>query len=140
MTPYNIRRIVGWTGIALVLVLLLASCAPFPSNFDNQEHARIVNIYMTSLDDSVCSNREQATVRADSMYQDARWVWAYGQHLPDNEALSRMETDLMVMTRELSERYHKADTVSLFYCRNKFENIRKATETMLKASARRPRS
>ena len=138
MTPYNLRRIVGYTGLILLVALLLAGCS-FPSTFDSHEHARMVNIHVISLDDSVCANREQAADRAQTMYSDARWLWAYGQDLPDNAPMAKMEIELMAMTRELAERYQKPDPVSQYYCKSKFENIRRATDTMIKASARRPR-
>jgi hypothetical protein len=46
----------------------------------------------------------------------------------------------MMITKEIADRYAKSDTVSVFYCKNKFENIRRATDTMMKVSARRPRT
>jgi hypothetical protein len=46
----------------------------------------------------------------------------------------------MMMTKEIADRYRSTATVSVFYCKNKFENIRRATDTAIKVSARRPRS
>lgn len=140
MTPYNTRRVVGYTAMVLLFTLLLTGCALFPSMFDANEHARIVNIHVASIDDTVCDRRESAAPVAQQMYQDARWVWHYGQHLSDNEKMTAMEFELMKITKELSDRYTKSDTVSTFYCRNKFENIRRATDAIIKVSARRPRS
>lgn len=140
MTPYNIRRLVGYSAIALLFIILLTGCALFPSMFDANEHARIVNIHVAAIDDSVCAKKETAAPVAQQMYQDARWVWHYGQHLSDNEKMTKMEFELMQITKELADRYEKTDTVSTFYCKNKFENIRRATDTIIKVSARRPRS
>lgn len=127
--------------IAIFLTTLtITGCSLFPSLFDANEHARIVNIHVISVDDKVCENRDAASRAADQMYQDARWVWHYGQFLADNDKMVKMESELMGMTKEFSERYHKADAVSTFYCRNKMENIKKATDAMIKVSARRPRS
>ncbi len=140
MTSYNTTRVVGYTAMVLLFTLLLTGCALFPSMFDANEHARIVNIHVASIDDTVCDRRESAAPVAQQMYQDARWVWHYGQHLSDNEKMTAMEFELMKITKELSDRYTKSDTVSTFYCRNKFENIRRATDTIIKVSARRPRS
>lgn len=132
----SIKRIIGYSFVTLVLT----GCALWPSMFDANEHARIVNIHVASIDDSVCNDRSKAAVLATQMYQDARWAWHYGQFLSDNEKMAKMESDLMHMTRELHDRYEKPEPVSVFYCKSKFENIRRATDTIIKVSARRPRS
>ena len=139
MTPYNIRRIVGYGLIAVILVLALTGCALFPSSFDSNEHARLVNIHVASSDAAVCQDRDTAARLSREMYTDARWVWNYGQHLTNNEKMSKMEQELVSMTKELADRYAQAGTVSAFYCRSKFENIHRATTTIIKVSARRPR-
>ena len=125
--------------MTLLLPLALAGCAAFPSQFDANEHARIVNIHVISIDDTVCTDRARAATASQGMYTDARWVYHYGRLLPDNDAMSKMEIELLTMTKELADRYEKADPVSVFYCRAKFENIKKATDVMIKVSARRPR-
>jgi len=140
MTPYNIRRIVGYSALTILLVAMLTGCALWPSAFDNQEHARIVNIHVAAIDDAVCNRRESAAPVAQQMFADARWAWHYGQSLTDNEKMTRMSFELMMIIKEMADRYDSAASVSTFYCRNKFENIRKATDTMIKVSARRPRT
>ena len=140
MTPYNIRRIVGYSALTVLLTVMLTGCALWPSAFDSQEHARIVNIHVAAIDDSVCNSRERAAPVAQQMFADARWAWHYGQSLVDNEKMTRMSFELMQITKELAERYAKSDTVSTYYCKNKFENIRRATDTVIKVSARRPRT
>lgn len=139
MTANNKRRLLGYGLLTALVVFLISGCALFPSNFDNQEHARIVNVHVISQDDTVCNNRDLAVKSAHSMYQDARWAWNYGRDLPNNENMTVMTKNLTDMTKELNDRYLKADTVSTLYCRSKFENIRRATDTILKVSARRPR-
>ena len=140
MTSYNLRRIIGYSALTILLAVLLTGCALWPSAFDNQEHARIVNIHVAAIDDSVCNSRERAAPVAQQMFADARWAWHYGQSLVDNEKMTRMSFELMMITKELAERYAKSDTVSTYYCKNKFENIRRATDTVIKVSARRPRT
>ena len=140
MTSYNLRRIIGYSALTVLLAVLLTGCALWPSAFDSAEHARIVNIHVAAIDDSVCNSRERAAPVAQQMYQDARWAWHYGQSLVDNEKMTRMSFELMMITKELAERYAKSDTVSTYYCKNKFENIRRATDTVIKVSARRPRT
>jgi len=139
MTPYNLRRILGYSVLAVIFVVLLTGCAIFPSKFDAHEHARVVDIHVASADATVCQDRDLAARTAKSMHQDAVWVWNYGQYLTNNEKMTAMEQELVNMTKELTDRYAKADTVSAFYCRSKFENIHRATTTMIKVSARRPR-
>ena len=139
MTPYNLRRIIGYTGIVFLMILLLVGCSLFPSNFDGQEHAMIVNVHVISQDDAVCDRRDSASMAAQTMYQDARWAWNYGRDLPNNEKMAKMTENLMAMTRELDDRYKKTDPVSTAYCKLKFKNIHQATDTILKVSARRPR-
>ena len=140
MTPYNIRRIIGYSALTILLVVMLTGCALWPSAFDSQEHARIINIHVAATDDSVCNSRERAAPVAQQMFADARWAWHYGQSLVDNEKMTKMSFELMMMTKEMADRYSSDATVSTFYCRNKFENIRRATDTMIKVSARRPRT
>lgn len=140
MTALHMRRIIGYSALTILLAVMLTGCALFPSMFDANEHARIVDIHVAAIDDSVCAKKETAAPVARQMYQDARWAWHYGQHLSDNENMTKMEFELMQITKELADRYDKTDTVSSFYCKNKFENIRRATDTIIKVSARRPRS
>jgi hypothetical protein len=140
MTPYNLRRIIGYSVLTVLLTVLLSGCALWPSAFDSEEHARLVNIHVASIDDSVCNNRDTAAPVAQQMFVDARWAWHYGQSLTDNEKMTRMSFELMMITKEIADRYSSSATVSVFYCKNKFENIRRATDTAIKVSARRPRS
>ena len=139
MTPYNRRRIIGYSLLALLCLLLLSGCGLLPSRFDGQEHAMIVNVHVISQDDAVCNSRDSAYLAAQTMYQDARWAWNYGRDLPNNEKMAAMTANLMAITRELDDRYKKGDAVSATYCRLKFKNIHQATDTILKVSARRPR-
>jgi hypothetical protein len=140
MTALDIRRIIGYSALTILLAVMLTGCALWPSAFDSAEHARIVNIHVTAIDDAVCNSRERAAPVAQQMYQDARWAWHYGQSLVDNEKMTRMSFELMQITKELADRYESAATVSTYYCKNKFENIRRATDTVIKVSARRPRT
>ena len=139
MSPYNIRRLVGYTSLILIIAVLLSGCSLFPSTFDSQEHAMIVNVHVISQDDGVCNTPNSAYMAAQTMYQDARWAWNYGRDLPNNEKMVAMTASLMAMTKELDDRYKKAETVSATYCKLKFKNIHQATDTILKVSARRPR-
>ena len=140
MTALDIRRIIGYSALTILLAAMLTGCALWPSAFDSAEHARMVNIHVAAIDDSVCNSRERAVPVAQQMFADARWAWHYGQSLVDNEKMTRMSFELMMITKELAERYAKSDTVSTYYCKNKFENIRRATDTVIKVSARRPRT
>ena len=122
-----------------LLSVVLSSCALFPSTFDAQEHARIVDIYQASRDRSVCVNKDLAQSVADNMFRDADWLYTYGAPQPNNEKMANMERNLKDITKELADRYHKPEPVSRFYCEQKFENINRATKIMLEVSARRPR-
>lgn len=139
MTPYNVRRLVGYSLLIIIVLLSLSGCGLFPSRFDSQEHAMIVNVHVISQDDGVCNTPNSAYMAAQTMYQDARWAWNYGRDIPDNEKMTKMTENLMAMTRELDDRYKKGDPVSVVYCKLKFKNIHQATDTILKVSARRPR-
>ena len=121
------------------LSVLLTGCALFPSTFDSAEHTRLVNVYVSSIDTSICGT-DRASLVVQSMYQDARWVYHYSNTLPNNAPMSKISFELMTMTKELNERYSKPEPVSMFYCKNKFENINRGADTAIKVSARRPRS
>jgi hypothetical protein len=125
--------------LLLTFVVLLSGCALFPSPFDAQEHARIVTINVVSRDSSVCAKPERAQAVAETMYRDAEWAHAYGSTLSDNAPMAKMELELVNMTKELRDRYSHSEPVSNFYCKSKFENIHRATTTIIGVSARRPR-
>lgn len=125
--------------LLFAVVIALSGCALFPSPFDAQEHARIVTINVASRDSSVCASPEKAQTVAESMYRDAEWAYHYGNTLSDNAPMARMELELMNMTKELRDRYSRTEPVSNFYCKSKFENIHRATTTIIGVSARRPR-
>ena len=125
--------------ITVFTAVTISACA-FPSRFDNQEHARLINIYVASADNSVCTNANLAQPIATQMYRDAVWAWNYGTTLPNNDPMINMEKNLVDITKELHERYQKTEPVSTFYCRSKFENIHRASEIIIKVSARRPRT
>ena len=123
----------------IVTSLLLTACSLFPSSFDSQEHARIVSIHVAAKDNTVCNTAEQAKSVVNAMYHDAEWVYHYGSTLGDNEEMTKMELMLLGMVREVRDRYGKEEKVSVLYCRSKFDNIHKATETIMRVSSRRPR-
>ena len=123
----------------LTLCIGLSACSIFPSRFDSQEHAKLVDIHVISKDSSACQRNDIAQALVEVMYKDAEWVWHYGQDLPNNDKMSAMQQNLLQMTKEFHERYKQSEPVSAFYCRSKFENIHKATDTIIKVSARRPR-
>ena len=133
------KRLVGYVAIAIGLMWLVAGCALWPSAFDGQEHARLVNIQVASRDSSVCANPEQVKTISMSMYRDAEWAHTYGSSLPDNSKMAKMESNLLSMTKELADRYQQATPPSAVYCRSKFENIHRGATTMTEVSARRPR-
>jgi len=133
------RRLLGYLVIAVGLMWLVAGCALWPSAFDSQEHARLVNIQVASQDSSVCANPEQVKAISMQMYRDAAWAHTYGSSLPDNSKMSRMESNLLSMTKELADRYQQATPPSAVYCRSKFENIHRGASTITAVSARRPR-
>lgn len=125
--------------LIILTAIFFSGCALFPSTFDSQEHAKLVHLHVFSKDSSVCKDREVAGTMAEILARDAEWVWHYGSTLPDNDKMAAMEKNLMDMTKEFSDRYKRSEPVSVLYCRNKFENIHQATDTMMKVSARRPR-
>lgn len=123
----------------ILSTFLLTACSLFPSAFDGHEHARIVSIHVASKDNTVCNTAEQAKSVINTMYHDAEWVYHYGSTLSDNEDMTKMELMLLAMVREVRDRYSKEEKVSALYCRSKFDNIHKATETIMRVSSRRPR-
>lgn len=120
--------------------LLFTACSLFPSAFDGQEHARIVSIHVVSKDNTVCNQPDQTKSAINQMYHDAEWVYHYGSTLGDNEEMTKMELMLLGMIREMRDRYAREERVSVLYCRSKFDNVHRATETIMRVSARRPRS
>lgn len=138
MTPYNFRRIIGYSGLAIVVLLLLMACA---APFDSNEHGNLTSInQMASRGRELCATPEQARAAAETLATQSQWIYIYSSHLKGNKEMMQMSQNLMEMTRDFQTRYAQATTPSRIYCSSKMENIRDATETMLKVSGRRTRS
>ena len=76
------RRLLGYLVIAIGLMWLVSGCALWPSAFDGQEHARLVNIQVASRDSSVCANPEQVKAIAQSKRSLSQCIATLNGHTP----------------------------------------------------------
>lgn len=137
MTPYNLRRLIGYSGIALIILLLLTACA---APFDHNEHSNLTTINQVSAEGkTICATTDLARSIADNMATQSQWIYIYSSNLDGNNEMTRMAKNLMDMTKDFQLRYYQPNPPSRTYCLAKMENIKEATDTMLKVSGRRAR-
>lgn len=121
------------------VVFLLSACALFPSYFDYNEQARLVDIIELTKTDSVCSTEEIKTVSRD-IRQKVDWLTTYSASLPDNSKIQEMNRNLSGIVGDFDKRYQSDKPPSKFFCSAKIKNINEAARKMLSVSGRRPRA
>ena len=127
--------------IAISSALLLSACSLWPSYFDQNEHARMVDIAITSKDASVCDNYNTAKTTVVNIVRDTNWLIVYGNSLPDNDSLIEAYSNLEAIVPDFGKRYvDPANPPSAAYCKLKLKNINEATQTLIEVSGRRPRA
>lgn len=137
MTPYNFRRIVGWGFLGLLALLLLVGCA---SPFDHNEHSTLTTInQVASEPKTVCGDLNLARSVAEDMATQSQWIYIYSSNLDGNVDMTKMAKNLMDITKEFQSRFNQPVPPSRTYCIAKVENIKQATDVMLKISGRRAR-
>lgn len=127
--------------IALSATLFLSACSLWPSYFDQNEHARIVDIAITSSDPTVCETYATAKTTVVNIARDTSWLVVYGNSLPDNDSLIEAYSNLEAIVSDMDKRYvDAANPPSATYCKLKLKNINEATRTLIDVSGRRPRA
>lgn len=121
------------------VAFLLSACALFPSYFDYNEQARLVDIIQLTKTDSVCSTEEIKTVSRD-IRQKVDWLTTYSASLPDNSKIQEMNRNLSEIVGDFDLRYQSDKPPSKFFCSAKIKNINEAARKMLSVSGRRPRA
>ncbi len=124
---------------AVSAAFLLSSVALWPSWFDYNEQARIVDIIELTKTDSVCSTDEIKTVSRDIRLK-VDWLVTYSNSLPDNQKIREMNKNLSEIVGDFDRRYQSDKPPSKFFCTAKIKNINDAARKMLSVSGRRPRA
>ena len=75
----------------------------------------------------------------DSIYFSSVELKNYSASIPHNEATVKMTDELVVITKELSDRYYGTEEVGATYCKLKFSTIEKNAITMQKVIGDKPR-
>lgn len=126
--------------IATVSLAILCSCALLPSQFDNQEHAKLVTISQMTKSVEHCNDAASVTNLVLNLKYNLDWLKIYSQGLPNNGKMTRMILQLDVMVQGLSQRYENSDsTPSQYYCQQKVTLINESVNEIIAVSARRPR-
>lgn len=130
----------------LLLVALLASLngcvlleAYQMAHFDNNEYMLINGIHTQA---AVAANKcgtFEVTNAVDSIYFSSLELKNYAASIPHNEATIKMTDELVVITKELSDKYYGTEEVSATYCKLKFSTIEKNAITMQKVIGDKPR-
>ena len=130
----------------LLLVVLLASLngcvlleAYQMAHFDNNEYMLINGIRtQAALGVAKCGSFEVVGA-VDSIYFSSVELKNYSASIPHNEATIKMTDELVVITKELSDRYYGTEEVGATYCKLKFGTIEKNAITMQKVIGDKPR-
>lgn len=121
------------------VVFLLSACALFPSYFDYNEQARLVDIIELTKTDAVCATEEIRTVSRDIRHK-VDWLTTYSASMPDNSKIQEMNRNLSEIVGDFDQRYRGDRPPSKFFCSAKIKNINEAARKMLSVSGRRPRA
>lgn len=124
---------------AVSVAILLSACAIFPSHFDYNEQARLVDIIELTKTDAVCSTDEIKTVSRE-IRQKVDWLNTYSASLPNNSKIQEMNRNLSEIVGDFDQRYRGDKPPSKFFCSAKIKNINEAAHKMLSVSGRRPRA
>ncbi len=130
----------------LLLVALLASLngcvlldAYRMAHFDNNEYM-LINGIRTQASVGVAKCGSFDVVGAvDSIYFSSLELKNYAASIPHNEATIKMTNELVVITKELSDKYYGTEEVGATYCKLKFNLIEKNAITMQTAIGSKPR-
>lgn len=135
MNVINLKKIIGYPAIAIMLVLLVAGCA---ARFDSNEYARMVDVRM-ELVESRCANDSDARIMSQAIDRHMSWLLVYSQHLPDNSNTRKMIESMKRSTDEFRDRYNQPQAPSGTYCRLKVRAMQDQVDIILKTTARRER-
>ena len=129
--------------LLLVALLSMSGCVLIDSynmaRFDNVEYMQINNIRtVASLGADKCGTADVNTV-VDSLYFSSVALKNYSSNISHNVATAKMTNELVVITKELSDRYNGTEAVSTAYCKLKFGVIEKNAVTMQKVIGDKPR-
>jgi hypothetical protein len=129
-----IRRILGYTGLVILFLIMLAGCA---ARFDTNEYSRMVDMRHALLE-SRCANVSDVRAMSRTIQTDISWLVIYSQHLPNNDNTVAMLAAVKKTADEFSDRSAKAD-FSVAYCRIKVRTLQDQIDIILKNTANRPR-
>ncbi len=129
--------------LLLVALLSMSGCVLIDSynmaRFDNVEYMQINNIRtVANLGVDKCGTADVNTV-VDSLYFSSVALKNYSSNISHNVATAKMTNELVVITKELSDRYNGTEAVSTAYCKLKFGVIEKNAVTMQKVIGDKPR-
>jgi hypothetical protein len=128
------RRILGYTELVILMLILLAGCA---AKFDTNEYSRMVDI-RHALDESRCANDADARVMSTEIKNYLKWLSIYSQHLPDNANTQTMISAMKNTADEFAERAARSGS-SVVYCRLKVRTMTDQIDSILKTTGRRSR-
>ncbi len=130
----------------LLLVALLASLngcvlldAYRMAHFDNNEYMLINGIHTQAAVGVAKCGSFDVVGAVDSIYFSSLELKNYAASIPHNEATIKMTNELVVITKELSDKYYGAEEVGATYCKLKFNLIEKNAITMQTAIGSKPR-
>lgn len=109
------------------------------AHFDSNEYMLINSIHTQAAVATTKCGTFEVTGAVDSIYFSSLELKNYAASIPHNEATIKMTDELVVITKELSDRYYGAEEVSATYCKLKFSTIEKNAITIQKVIGDKPR-
>lgn len=129
--------------ILLLPILLLAGCGTmldsYLMKYDPNEYLMITGIRTSAHQfKESCTDAAQSKTNAAHLNTQTTLFKNYVQYLPHNDKVINASKDLDKIAEGLNSQYQKG-SVSLAFCKIKFESIEKSAETMQKVIGDKPR-
>jgi len=128
---------------ALVLSSFLSGCvlldAYLMTKYDPNEYKLITDIRSQAHRyKEECANVEQSKDHARHIFTQTELFMMYSEHVPRNKDVQAASKELNEIAKELHERYTKG-SVSIIFCKLKFDNIENSSKRMQSIIGSRPR-
>lgn len=129
--------------LSLLAVLLLAGCGTmldaYLMKYDPNEYMMITGIRTAANQfKTTCTDTVQSKSNAAMLHNQTILFKNYVQYLPHNDKVIDASKELDKIAEGLTTQYQKG-TVSLAFCKIKFESIEKSAETMQRVIGDKPR-
>jgi len=121
------------------VLIALSGCSLFGAHFDNNEYASLARLHLeadTALQS--CAEPDTFADDLDGLKHEAKFLYTYSKHLPDNEQSVTIAKILLANVTELDKRF-ASGTMSDTYCTFKVNFLIQQINRALQAEASKVR-